>query len=608
LLLLRQAMAEMIPPTLPPTATASERKVFELLKRLDDDSLVYYEPRVGDLYPDFVVIMPDVGVLVLEVKGWRAHAIIAADSHSVTHRVFGKIETVYHPSRQAKRYMHGLMKSCGRYEWAACLLRADGEYRGRFCFPFSHAVIFANTSREDLDDIDPAFSDVFPRSDTVTKDVIDRLMELDGKALKDELKKRFQHLFRCALSSTQVKVLRAIMHPIVLIEAPRKVDASDIKVLDAAQEVRARFLPDGHQIIYGVAGSGKTVIALSRAKFLAEDAGKRVLVLCYNNLLAQHMRAKLSALRNVSVFTFHGWAKRNGIDRLDGETIEAHARRFLNGFSQETVRDAGRFDAVIIDEAQLLPCDWLKCARLALKEQAAERASILIVGDGTQSFFKKRPFSWREAGIAASGRTTILKRNYRNTAEIVRLAFPFAAPRRPDDEEGPRASTPLPECIRNGPTPELIPLRSRDEECDYAATRIRSWLLGGVIINGRRETIRPSEIAVLFPTPGGPSPDKIAEKLNVFTKAVVLQSHTDKLDQDAVRIISIQRATGLQFRIVVLIWTDIFPSNFTDRDDRTLLYLGMTRAEDILVILHSGRSKLVDEIQLALSGQNATSA
>jgi len=47
------------------------------------------------------------------------------------------------------------------------------------------------------------------------------------------------------------------------------------------------------------------------------------------------------------------------------------------------------------------------------------------------------------------------------------------------------------------------------------------------------------------------------------------------------------------------------PSHLTDR---TLLYLGMTRAEDVLVVLHSGRSKLVDEIQLALSGQNATSA
>jgi len=49
-----------------------------------------------------------------------------------------------------------------------------------------------------------------------------------------------------------------------------------------------------------------------------------------------------------------------------------------------------------------------------------------------------------------------------------------------------------------------------------------------------------------------------------------------------------------------------FGVRFTDRDDRTLLYLGMTRAEDALVILHSGHSKLVDEISRSLSGQNAT--
>jgi superfamily I DNA/RNA helicase len=127
------------------------------------------------------------------------------------------------------------------------------------------------------------------------------------------------------------------------------------------------------------------------------------------------------------------------------------------------------------------------------------------------------------------------------------------------------------------------------------------------MIRGRREAILPSDIAVLFPATGA-QPHKLADKLNAFTKAAVLQTYADRLDQDAVRIISIQRATGLQFRIVILLGTDLLPANFTDRDDRTLLYLGMTRAEDVLVILHSGRSKLVDEIHQALSGQNATSA
>ena len=48
---------------------AGERKVFALLQQLPDEVIVYYEPVVADRYPDFIVIIPSVGLLVIEVKG-----------------------------------------------------------------------------------------------------------------------------------------------------------------------------------------------------------------------------------------------------------------------------------------------------------------------------------------------------------------------------------------------------------------------------------------------------------------------------------------------------------------------------------------------------------
>jgi superfamily I DNA/RNA helicase len=62
-------------------------------------------------------------------------------------------------------------------------------------------------------------------------------------------------------------------------------------------------------------------------------------------------------------------------------------------------------------------------------------------------------------------------------------------------------------------------------------------------------------------------------------------------------------ARGLQFRIVLLLWADLLPSPFKGRDDGTdrgLLYVAMTRAEDMLVILHSGSSSYVEELYRAL--------
>ena len=64
-------MAEMIPDTLPASSTAGERRVFAMLARLPDDCLIYYEPVVRRRYPDLIAILPEVGVLVIEVKDWR---------------------------------------------------------------------------------------------------------------------------------------------------------------------------------------------------------------------------------------------------------------------------------------------------------------------------------------------------------------------------------------------------------------------------------------------------------------------------------------------------------------------------------------------------------
>ena len=78
---------------------------------------------------------------------------------------------------------------------------------------------------------------------------------------------------------------------------------------------------------------------------------------------------------------------------------------------------------------------------------------------------------------------------------------------------------------------------------------------------------------------------------------------TGTLRDQAVKILPMYGARGLQFRIVLLLWADLLPSPFKSRGDgidRGLLYVAMTRAEDMLVILHSGNSSYVEELYRAL--------
>ena len=137
-------MAEMIPDTLPASSTAGERRVFAMLARLPEDCLIYYEPVVRRRYPDLIAILPEVGVLVIEVKDWRLAELgsVNADTVMITRR--GTATLVPHPRRQARGYMLRLMDECRKHPQASMLMQKEGRHAGGYAFPFCHIVVLSN--------------------------------------------------------------------------------------------------------------------------------------------------------------------------------------------------------------------------------------------------------------------------------------------------------------------------------------------------------------------------------------------------------------------------------------------------------------------------------
>ena len=85
--------------------------------------------------------------------------------------------------------------------------------------------------------------------------------------------------------------------------------------LNPEQDKLVRLDPREHRLIRGVAGSGKTTIALYRAKYLSENyldmfTANKILVLTYNSTLVAFMReqARELGLEGVEISTFHRWA------------------------------------------------------------------------------------------------------------------------------------------------------------------------------------------------------------------------------------------------------------------------------------------------------------
>jgi hypothetical protein len=536
-------MAEMIPETIPSSSTEGEKRLFRLLERLPDDCLVYFEPVTRRRRPDFIVLMPAVGVLIIEVKDWYLANIAAATQKTITLRREEK--SVTHPREQGRGYMHRLMADFRGHPRAALLMQKDGLFAGRPAFPCCHISVLSNINRGQIEREAPDLLRIFPSSDTVTKDELATWEGLAGEALAAKLRTYFDPWWLFSrLTQAQMDVLRGVIHPEIIVGRTE----TDVYVLDLRQERNANRIGEGHRLIYGVAGSGKTVLLIARAKLLAENPSKRVLMLCYNRLLAAHLAASMDQRDNVRVMTFHGWGGRNGAAFHEGEDDDAFGERLLPHM-QNGARDRGRYDAVLIDEAQDWPCSWFQCAKVALREP--DSGDLLVVGDGSQSLYRRRSFTWKDAGVHAVGNTINkrfdLDRNYRNTVEILRAAVPFAA------KSGGRPSTVLSLAVnpdislRNGPHPLVVRLDDVAGECHYAAALIESWLRGGIEIRGVRERVQPREIAVLYPrSRPDASIDPLLDRLNGFTRAVRLtgKQPTGTLADDAVRVLSIYGSRG----------------------------------------------------------------
>jgi superfamily I DNA/RNA helicase len=370
----------------------------------------------------------------------------------------------------------------------------------------------------------------------------------------------------------------------------------------------ARNVGEGHRLVFGVAGSGKTVVLIARAKLLAETNSRgQVLVLCFNLALRLYLSHVLAGLTNVRVLHFHSWAKSNikNADWTGKEDNPSLGRSLLEALKNGS-RDAGSFDAVLIDEAQDFCAEWFQCALLALKDAA--NSDLFIVGDASQGVYGKRKVSWKQLGIQAQGRTSYLEENYRNTRPILEVASLFSSTESDDGEDGISAPVVDPSRARRvaGPLPVMVQAANLDEECSRAA-EIATQLISGHWFGEKISPLRPEEIGILYRSGKGPKWEVLArlrERLNAANIPTVwLTENLDsrhRMAEKVLKITTIHGCKGLQFRAVLLIFAGECPdltSGGTEDEERRLFYVALTRAEDYLAITWSRDASFIADIK-----------
>jgi len=267
---------------------SGERDVFSMLAAGPDDWMIMHSL---DLAPwnrglrteiDFVVIVPDCGILCIEVK---SHSIITFDGTYWT-----PPEIKRSPFKQA---------ADGRHTFYRRLRDIAPQFRNvpvvHMCiFPNASFHLHVNMSVQQWELMDNRVFRTFKDSSDFCQDIKLRIAEsinADGK---------LNHL-RNPLSESQVQSIVNYClpvqkyHPNAREEIMLREQAIERILRDQQKPVLKLAFANDRIIVSGGAGTGKTLISMELARRKAES-GQRVALLCFNRLIGQWMKEQMGRI------------------------------------------------------------------------------------------------------------------------------------------------------------------------------------------------------------------------------------------------------------------------------------------------------------------------
>jgi hypothetical protein len=598
--------------------TPGERRLAQRMEeKLDDDYLLWYDVPIGkkQLHPDFIVLHPSRGLFILEVKDWKLDTIQTVNPSTFTIIADNGIKEVKNPLKQSRDYALAVNKMLEKDD----TLVQQGDYQGKLIIPYGYGVVLTNITRKDFNNSE--LTAVFEEHLVICKD--EMLPSTDAGEFRQRIWDLSAYNFGNTLTSNQIDRIRWHIFPDLRITA-KQLSLFDIettteepqqipdilKIMDLQQEQLARSLGEGHRVIHGVAGSGKTMILGFRCQHLAQFGNKPILVLCFNVSLAAKLRQMIADKglgERVIVRHFHGWCmdqlKKHRILRpnpkeYQGEAyIEELVNRVIAAVDAGKI-PAGTYDAVMLDEGHDFKPEWLK---LIAQMVNPETNSLLVLYDDAQNLYgekRSQKFSFKSVGIQARGRTTILKLNYRNTEQVLGVAYEFAkevmTPTTGDDDQvvlvEPASAG------RQGIMPDLIKLPSFKHEVDYLAQRVQQLHERGTPWN---------EIAIIyrFKFMG----DRIFQdfqRMHIPIEWVNANNDSRNYNpaEESIKLITMHSSKGLEFPVVCVPGVGYMPNENQElTEEARLMYVAMTRAIDQLIITCHRSSEFTNRVDLALA-------
>lgn len=540
----------------------AEQKAYRALRDgLNGDYVVFFQvgwilrredKQAKDGETDFLVCHPNYGYLCIEVKGggveFDAHTgeWFSVDRNQDKH-------AIKNPVNQALKAKYSIRSKLNEHQrWRDLAL---------YKVVPGHAVFFP-----DVGNVDALSRPDLPVS------LLGCSRDLDN--IKNWIEAAFSYWNNDEINITPlgrkgIEVIRDIFArsfvaaPLVVVQLMEqesrrlKLTNDQIRVLD--------FLRSHRRVaVSGGAGTGKTVLAVEKARRLAAE-GFRTLLTCYNRQLADHLAKVCESIPNLDVMSFHQLCYRRieQSKQVSGRNLVDEAKmtypgkdlfdvQLPNALAYSLEINSDSYDAIVCDEGQDFREEYWVPLELLLSDY--EKSPFYVFFDDNQNIYARvGTFPIRDEPFSLSV-------NCRNTAPIHAGAYkyykglPVSPPEIPGDQI------------------QFDSAEGRDQQAAKINARIVDLIA--------RQGVSPGDITVLIA-----DAYRKAEYYSLLERRP-LPKPTNLVEEGArgvntVLMDTIQRFKGLESPIVIIWGLDTLDIS-THQD---LLYVGMSRAKSLLIIV-----------------------
>lgn len=544
---------------------------------------IYLQPYLNGDRPDIVLLNPNVGLVIYEIKDWNLD-------------IYKSEEQIFLDKKQNKNivyYQSSVLISQGDWQKIPNPISQIERYRKNLLLYLPQLATLIDENQKRLASLKMGI--YFHKSSTIKAQKFIPNFEEKYCLLFGNDKLNKEHLNEICpdinvnksyvMNNYWANQIRFwLKPPFHSIEQGQPIVLSD--------EQKRHILPSEkqHQRLRGAAGSGKTLIIAQRGANLA-SIGKKILVVTYNITLWHHIRDNISRARynfdweQFEFNHFHGFCKNylyeNDIAFPDSDDSDANdyldnkiPELIIESMINKKNKKKRCYDAILIDEGQ----DYSKKYYEMLCKFLTANDEVFLVADEKQNIYS-RELSWLEnmQGTKFKGRWRELNQSYRLPFSILKQANKFAKKFLPDIGL-------IPEPIQGELFGPKFIWRNIDITLPLEKLlKAFEWLT-------KKQNISPSDIVILLPThKEGLQVKQYFENKNIKVNDVFEEEKGNKRNKHSfwmgdsrLKMSTVHSFKGWELQNIIL----VTPDNEEYPNIDFLMYIAITRVRENIIVFN----------------------